>query len=264
MIKYFVRCLSFLIRYLFALISSIYLFFGGFLFAKNRGLINVICQYFGFSLGRVKPLLPKAAINDIVNEDTSIYLSDVGLCSGEVTCVELAAISSLVKKTAALNIFEFGTFNGRTTLNLAFNSLPQAKIYTLDLPQAMASKAKLFLEAADREFINKELSGTTFKGKPCASKITQLFGDTATFDFTPFYGTMDMVFIDASHSYQYTLNDSRVAHKLLRGSKGLIMWHDYGGAWDGVTRALNELYSHDPAFASLKHITNTSFAFLQL
>ena len=43
---------------------------------------------------------------------------------------------------------------------------------------------------------------------------------------------MDFIFVDGSHSYDYVLNDSRKALSLLRGGKGIILWHDYPG-WTG-------------------------------
>ena len=67
---------------------------------------------------------------------------------------------------------------------------------------------------------------------------------------------MDFVFVDGSHSYEYVLNDTRVALNLLNNSKGIIMWHDYG--WREVVRALNELYMNDPKLNNLKHIADTS------
>jgi hypothetical protein len=39
------------------------------------------------------------------------------------------------------------------------------------------------------------------------------------------------------------------------------LWHDYG-KWQGVTRALEELYRNAPKFASLKHIDGTSLVCL--
>jgi hypothetical protein len=93
-------------------------------------------------------------------------------------------------------------------------------------------------------------------------KICQLYGDSATFDFTPFFG-MDFIFIDGSHSYEYVLNDSRKAIQLLREGKGVILWHDYATEWwEGVTKALNDLYLNDSEFKDLKWIAGTSLVYL--
>jgi hypothetical protein len=57
------------------------------------------------------------------------------------------------------------------------------------------------------------------------------------------------------------VNDSKLALKLLKNGKGIILWHDYDG-WEGVTSALNELYEHHPAFVSIRHIEGTSLVCL--
>ncbi len=74
---------------------------------------------------------------------------------------------------------------------------------------------------------------------------------------------MDFVFIDASHTYEYVLSDSRAALKLLRrgGGTKVILWHDYG-EWEGVTRALDELAAGEPTFRGLRRIAGTSLACL--
>ena len=59
-------------------------------------------------------------------------------------------------------IFEIGTFDGRTTLNLALNCAPEGKVYTLDLPAAQAASAALALERDDHIYTDKEASGSRF------------------------------------------------------------------------------------------------------
>lgn len=55
------------------------------------------------------------------------------------------------------HIFEIGTFDRRTTLNMAYNSPLDTKIYTLDLPKEQKYSAKLPLDPYDRNFIGKVL-----------------------------------------------------------------------------------------------------------
>jgi len=249
-------------KYCFALISAVYLFVFGFLWSKNRELITKIANHFGYYPGRIKPLLPKQELSWLIDGNIPISLSHITNKKNSMSCLDTACVIHFLKKANPENIFELGTFDGQTTLNMAVNSNPQAKIYTLDLPRTMAQDVKLRLEQSDKSYIEKDESGVIFKGKPCEGKITQLFGDSAQYDFLPFYGKMNMVFVDASHSYEYVINDSSVALKLLRNGKGLIVWHDYSGSWDGVTKALNELYENNPDFKDLRHVDGTSFAYL--
>ena len=259
---YCTKIIFFLLKYFFALFSSTYLFLFGFLFVKNRNLIMAICRHFGYSPQRYPSLVPKVPIARITDEKVPIYFSELMVGDGSITCIELICLMSLMKKSAPAKIFELGTFEGRTTLNFAINSAPETVVYSLDLPRGMADSAGLHLEESDKAYINKDNSGILFKGKSCEHKIVQLFGDTAKYDFSPFYGTIDFIFIDASHSYEYVMNDSLLALKLLRDKKSIIVWHDYGGSWDGVSKALNELYLANAAFKGLKHINNTSLAYL--
>ena len=72
-----------------------------------------------------------------------------------------------------------------------------------------------------------------------ARRITQLFGDSARFDWSHHYGRASLVFVDGSHAYDYARKDSETAFRLIRPG-GLVIWHDYS-VWPGVTRALEEL-----------------------
>jgi len=73
----------------------------------------------------------------------------------------------------------------------------------------------------------------------------------------------DFAFIDASHAYEYVLNDSRKVLAGLPGGHGTILWHDYGVGWRGVTRALHELRRDEPAFRGLRTVAGTTLAILE-
>lgn len=88
-------------------------------------------------------------------------------------------------------------------------------------------------------------------------KVIQLYGDSASFDYTPYLNTCSMVFVDGSHAYNYVKADSSTALKLVsRG--GCVVWHDYG-VWDGVTRALEDINENQNL--GLKHIRGTSLVY---
>ena len=61
-------------------------------------------------------------------------------------------------------LFEIGTFDGRTTLNLAAHSRDEARVYTLDLPRAGMDAAGLPLALHDRKYVDKAESGVRFHG----------------------------------------------------------------------------------------------------
>lgn len=53
---------------------------------------------------------------------------------GNLTVEELSGVALICQWLKPQTLFEFGTYNGRTTLNLALNSPADARVFTLDLP----------------------------------------------------------------------------------------------------------------------------------
>jgi predicted O-methyltransferase YrrM len=207
-------------------------------------------------------IIPKTDIFEILNNDSALYEGVYECGFGHTTEFELKVISNIVKAFQPKTIFEIGTFEGRTTLNMALNSGPETKIITLDLPESDFEEAKFKVEEGEVMYIKKKRSGERFLGHPLRSKIVQVFGDSATFDFTPYSNEIDLVFIDGSHAYEYVVNDTIKALELVRPG-GIILWHDYTN-WEGVRRALNEFVQKDDRMKGLKHIGGTSIAILEV
>jgi len=259
------RLIAFIARYLYAIFSCLYLFIIGFVFEKNRLFISIICSHFGYPEKRPRAMLPTVDLLDLLPEDMPIHVREPVESDGNISLTEIAVISKLIKNHNPSQLFELGTFDGRTTLNMAANCSRNARVYTLDLPREKASLTELPIAPGEEKYIEKEVSGSRYLGTDCEQKITQLYGDSATFDFSPFLDTMDFIFVDGAHSYEYVLNDSKQALKLLKGGKGLILWHDYDKIWwEGLTIALNELYLEGAQFKEIKHIHGTSLVCLIL
>ena len=55
---------------------------------------------------------------------------------------------------------------------------------------------------------------------------------------------MDLIFIDADHTYNAVVNDSNKAMEMLRPG-GVLVWHDYTVV-GGTKRACNEFISQHP------------------
>jgi hypothetical protein len=99
---------------------------------------------------------------------------------------------------------------------------------------------ELDLNQSDRDFFVEDWDrGEAYASTPEAERITTLQGDSATFDFSPYAGAMDLVFVDGAHSYAYVQNDTQRALELL-SPQGTIAWDDYPSI-PGVYRYLNEL-----------------------
>ncbi|HEX6251465.1 MAG TPA: class I SAM-dependent methyltransferase [Gemmatimonadaceae bacterium] len=124
------------------------------------------------------------------------------------------------------------------------NAPDDAIVHTLDLP-ASESPA-LDVDRDDVQFIRRSqagVQGSRFRGTAEAARIRQLTCDSAAFDFAPYAGAMDFVFVDGAHAYDYVLSDSRAALQLAAPGAA-IAWHDYG-EWPDVTRALHDLAARD-------------------
>ncbi|MDO9464983.1 MAG: class I SAM-dependent methyltransferase [bacterium] len=223
----------------------------------------MICKHFGYDPQYDVRIIPNVKLSDLILEDVLINICKERKVDGNVSLYELIVINSLIQSYNPSKLFEIGTFNGRTTCNMSANCSPESTVYTLDLPKDRINFTKLPIVNGEKIYIKKNVIGCRYLGTDYEKKIVQLFGDSATFDFSQFFNKIDFVFVDGSHSYEYVLNDSKKAIKLLRNRLGVILWHDYG-VWEGVTRVLNFLYKTDRNFKDLKHIEGTSLAYLRL
>ncbi|MDY0145267.1 MAG: class I SAM-dependent methyltransferase [Kiritimatiellia bacterium] len=258
----------FIRRYIQSLAGCMYFFAGGFLRQRHRALLYTLCTHFGFEKelddpnAKPAPTVPSIPASQIINDATTVHLSRIADVAGNITPTELMIIAAFVKQRQSAICFEIGTFDGRTTQNIAANQPPGGQCFTLDLPQEGAESAALPLASGDKTYINKPASGARIAKHDHPSQITQLYGDSATFDFAPWHNKVDLMFVDGSHSYEYVLSDTEAAWKMVKPG-GLILWHDYDSRWwPGVTRALNQLQSADPRFAEIRNIENTALCFL--
>ncbi|GIT08412.1 MAG: hypothetical protein CM1200mP30_20420 [Pseudomonadota bacterium] len=214
---------------------------------------------------RQEKLIPAVPITDIVPSEVKPNILDSTEIEddGNVTPLELETVCKVINHYRPKSMLEIGTFDGMTTLHMSMNGDEDAEIYTIDLPRTKINETALRVKTGEKTFIDKDTPGRLFlKREEHANKITQLLGDSAAFDFSPYESKLDFVFVDGSHSYEYVYNDTEVALKLMRDGKGIIMWHDYG--WREVVRALNEIYKENEVFKNAKNIENTSLVFLKL
>lgn len=258
----------FLRRYVQSLAGCAYFFAGGVLVRKHRPLLYALCKHFGFEKetedpnATPAPTVPIVSAADLIRDETAVTLSRLADVAGNVTPTELMLIAALVRQRQPAVCFEIGTFDGRTTENMAANQPDDGKCYTLDLPPDGADKAALPLASGDVTYIQKPVSGARISAQAKSGKIVQLFGDSGTYDFSPYDGKVDVMFVDGAHSYEYVLSDTEAAYRMVKPG-GLVLWHDYDSRWfPGVTRALNQLQAQDARFQGIRHIENTALCFM--
>jgi predicted O-methyltransferase YrrM len=170
---------------------------------------------------------------------------------------ELLALAAICALRRPRRVFEFGTYTGSSTLIMAMNTPPDTELLTIDIAPEARETHRHGLGVGG--FPPYEV-GSIYRATAYASKITQLLGSSLTFDFTPYHGSCDLIFVDADHSYDFVKVDTATALKLLRPG-GVIIWDDY--IWSpqfpecaGVTRTVNELARERPIY----RIDGTRFA----
>lgn len=152
---------------------------------------------------------------------------------------ELAYLALITSIKSPKNIFEIGTFRGRTALNFALNSPEKCTVYTLDLPPDKKNSGMIDASKNDKIIIQKSNPNIEYAGKDVEVKIRQIYGDSTEFDFSPYYNRIDIVFIDGAHHYDAVKSDTENALKMVKPN-GMIIWHDFAiyGDYNDVTRAI--------------------------
>ena len=210
-------------------------------------IIQAINEFHQLTHARLLDFATTTAFREI-SQETIFSMTNVFNMDFNVTRpIETQVLSALVRHFQPKTIFEIGTYYGFTTLHMAYNSPQDCKIYTLDLPvgydQQQKEKiakysysdqlvVKLSMESSDKRI---------FRKTEVEHKIQELYGNSKEFDFSPYYGKMDLILIDGNHTYDFVKSDTAVAMKML-SPRGIILWHDFDFLYHrGIFRFLNEL-----------------------
>lgn len=177
----------------------------------------------------------RAVVQDAVATPFALANADPG---------ELIILSTLCAYRQPELCVEFGTFDGLTALHMAMNCAPGGRVVTLDLPPDDPIRK---LDTDDTFYSHGMKVGSQFHGTPEEARIEQVFCDSTKFDDAPLHGKVDMIFVDAGHAYELVKSDSQKSLRMIQPG-GVILWHDYHYAHDGVYRYLNELAEQVPLF----------------
>lgn len=219
-------------------------------------------EEFESNLLRARKNIPTVNLNKIFPKELElgkIVLENFLGHWGNVSIEELCKISLIVRHLKPKNILEIGTYNGMTTLQMALNAPVECMTFTLDLPQEVAANFELSeLDSLVSKYFKQKFGtgiGSYFKGRTDVN-ITQLLGDSATFDFGILNTKFDLIFIDAAHDYLNKKIDSENAFKYLN-ENGVILWHNYNDiSCPDVTKYLADISETYKLF----HLRNTSLA----
>src|ERR1700687_4733727 len=164
---------------------------------------------------------------------------------GNVQPYELIIIATICNYLKPDLVFEFGTFNGVTTLHFAMNSPDTSRIVTIDLDPSDPRRQAV---NDDTYYIQDNCVGLAYRGEPEEANIDQIYADTTTFDHGAYTGKANLIFVDAGHEYELVKSDTQKALDML-APNGVILWHDYVFSHYGVYTWLNELSKSLPLYS---------------
>jgi len=218
--------------------------------ARNKSFLQQV-----MTAGLKADSAPKATVASFVKvypeaKKQIVPMGDVRYRVWNMDPYEQFCLAALAGLRQPKRIFEIGTFDGSTTMLLA-RMLPQAQIYTLDLPPEDADGANKMALAK----VNG--AGSRFRDAPEGDRITQLYGDSRHFDFSPYFGTMDLVVVDGSHEADCVGADTESALRLVT-DEGLVVWDDYSPGWPDVVKAVDDAAERHGILVTRFHNTETA------
>lgn len=126
---------------------------------------------------------------------------------------DLALLRSLAASIPDCRYFEIGTWRGESVANVAGVA---AHCHTLNLSPDDIVRLGLPPRYA-------ELHGFFSRQLP---NVTQLYGDSAQFDFAGLQQKFDLIFIDGDHHYEMVKSDTARVFSHLMHEKTVVVWHD--------------------------------------
>jgi hypothetical protein len=182
-------------------------------------------------------------INPFSDYESNIELYLEDKVWGDTVPHTMILLSSLSKDKT---VFEFGTFRGQTTYNL---SKTATEVYTFDFGDNISNEGYPGYEV-----------GEVYK-KNNALNITQLIGDSVTYDFSKLHNKFDIIWLDGGHSYNVCKKDFENSLQMIKQNTTTIIAIDDYPAWLGVKQAVEEIAQtkhlyYIPEIALIVYINN--------
>ena len=147
----------------------------------------------------------------------------------------------LLKIHKPKSVLEIGTHIGEGT-NIICNALPEAKVFTLDLPISQFEKSA-----------QHPLFKSMNVGEMCKKSYAQLWGDSMEFDYSKFL--CEAWFIDGEHDYAHPFHETLQA---IKQKAKLIIWHD--ADITKVGNAINDAFANNDDYY-IYSVTGTRIAY---
>jgi predicted O-methyltransferase YrrM len=136
-------------------------------------------------------------------------------------------VSRFCRLIQPTRVLEIGSFRGGMAFHIARNTHSECRIWTLDLPRPLLdARMQQQMVATDVDLVRLDASlvGEQWHGRPEATRVLQLWGDSLHFDYTGL-GPFELVYVDGSHAKPWVAKDTENAFRLLAPT-GVILWDD--------------------------------------
>lgn len=154
---------------------------------------------------------------------------------------ELMVLAHVISQYRPQRVVEFGTAEGRTSLNIALHLPSGGELITLDFPPISGQNEV----------------GYFYWDQPVKSKIKQVFSGVESWDSSHYRASADIVFCDACDDPAGLAAETAQAFRVIKPG-GIIFRHDYGSA-RGPTVFWNALSKHLP----VQHLEGTTLLCLR-
>ena len=151
-------------------------------------------------------------------------------------------IEKIIRDNNFKTVVELGVFDGKNLFYLA-KKFPNTQFIGIDLWQYFPTNRVIRLPLNSQEEWDT-LYNSLLKKSAELNNLKLIRGHSSKDSRTFKDGSVDFVFIDANHDYQFVKDD--ILAWLPKISKnGLIGGHDYSLGWLGVIKAVTEIFGTD-------------------
>ncbi len=174
----------------------------------ESGLSEYVRRKYGLSQG-----LPTLDLLDLFPAFDE-RVAPFAFLEGGSTPIDLALLRALARRYDRCRYFEIGAWRGESVANVAAVANECISLSLSDAEMRSAGWDNRYVDTA--RVFSRDLKN-----------VIHLGHDSKTFDYTPYLGSCDLVFIDGDHSYDGVRSDTEHAFRLLRNEHSVIVWHDY-------------------------------------
>ncbi len=137
------------------------------------------------------------------------------MLDGSSTIVDLLLLKNLALTFEHCDYLEIGSWRGESIMNVADVKTADCVSFNLSKEEIVALTGKEKYADLHACLISKR------------DNLTEIKGNSLTFDFESLNRRFDLIFIDGDHKYHAVKSDTQKMFPLLKDENSIIVWHDY-------------------------------------